>query len=135
MVKAFFPAMLQFSSYNRSFFCDPLFCLGKRCCEGNFYFLCCALMDPLYSKPPGELSLASESSFSATSSSDSSLLPRFLKGVASLLFFLRCLPGSLCYGRCRKHRLAAWAAFGEGKGPVGSSTTLAGACLLCKGLL
>lgn len=92
-------------------------------------------MGALYSKPPGEPSLAFESSFSAKSSGDSSLLPRFLEGVASLLFFLLCLPGSLCYGRCRKHCLAAWAAFGEGKGPVGSSVTLAGARLLCKGLL
>ena len=68
---------------------------------------------------------------SATGSGDSSLLPLFLKGVATLLFPLLCLLGRLRYGRCRKQCLVAWAAFGEGKGPVSSGATLAGACLLC----
>lgn len=43
-----------------------------------------------------------------------------------------CPPGC---GRCRKHCLPAWAAFGEGKGPVSAAAALARPCLLCKALL
>lgn len=125
----------DFSSYDRNLF----FCLSfarANSAECHILFSLLWINGSLILKPAlwgGKSS--SQVLFSATGSGDSSLLCLFLKGVTTLLFFPRVSPWLSLFGRCRKQRLVAWAAFGEGKGPVSSSATLARACLLCKGLL
>lgn len=124
------PSLLcsDFSSYHKLLL-SSLFSLSKQ--SWVQYSLCWGWMDPLYSKPAfcgGKSSAESPSPQTMVTAACCPVPPGKEESSSSLWSPLVCL----CCGRCRKPpRLVAWAAVGEGTGPVGSGAASAGACLLC----